>query len=153
MSEQLDRKIRIARKPHSCDYCGELIGKGEEYEWSKNIWEGTIYEWHSHLPCGRVASAIWDYVDPDDGMDADQFQDGCQEVCQRFICPDCQKWNREYEECEDDESYCIDKMDEFFKTHEMYKAGRKAYYEMWKCREGMKNERAGKEHDDAGGLP
>ena len=83
MSEQLDQKNRIARKPHSCDYCGKLIKKGEEYEWSKNIWEGTIYEWHNHLACGRVASAIWDYVDPDDGMDEDQFMDGCGE-CDRL---------------------------------------------------------------------
>ena len=135
MSEQLDRKIRTARKSHTCDYCGQTIEKGEQYEWSKNIWEGTIFEWHNHLSCGRIASAIWDYVDPDDGMSDQDFQDGCQEVCQRFICPDCPKWNKEYEECDDDETYCIDMMDEFFKIHELYKSGRKGYYEIWKCRE------------------
>ena len=135
MSEQLDRKIRQARKPHSCDYCGRQIDKGEQYEWSKNIWEGRIFEWHNHLACGRVASAIWDYCDPDDGMDEDQFQDACGDVCRRFICPDCPEWDKEYDDCNKDEPYCIDRMDEFFKTHELYKAGRKAYYEVWKCRE------------------
>ncbi len=144
MSEQLAQKIRIARKDHGCDYCGCLIRKGEEYKWSKNIWEGRIFEWHNHLACGRVASAIWDYCDPDDGMDEDQFQDGCAEVCRRFICPDCPEWDKEYDDCMKDEPYCIDKMDEsycinkmdrFFETHELYKAGRKAYYDIWKCRE------------------
>ena len=67
-------------------------------------------------------------------MSEDQFQDGCQEVCQCFICPDCPNWNQEYDECDKDESYCIDRMDEFFKSHELYEAERKGYYEGWKCR-------------------
>lgn len=131
----IEQKNKIARKLHRCDYCNELINKGEEYEYQKNIFDGDFYEWHTHLSCAHVASAIWNYCDPDDGMDDQQFQDGCQEVCQRFICPDCSKWDKEYEGCIDDKSYCIDKMDEFFKTHELYKAGRKYYYEVWKCRE------------------
>lgn len=64
----------------------------------------------------------------------DEDKDGCAEVCERFICPDCPEWNKEYDECENDESFCIDRMDEFFKTHELYKAGRRNYYVIWKCR-------------------
>jgi len=30
---------------------------------------------------------------------------------------------------------CIDRMDEFFKTHELYRAERKAWHEIWKVRE------------------
>lgn len=82
-----------------------------------------------------MASAIWDYCEPDEGMSDQDFMDGCQEVCQRFICPDCQRWNGEYDDCDDDIPYCINRMDEFFKTHELYKAGRQAWYEIWKCRE------------------
>jgi hypothetical protein len=140
MSEQLDRKIRTARKSHTCDYCGQTIKKGEQYEWSKNIWEGTIFEWHNHLSCGRIASAIFDYVDPDDGMSDQDFCEGCQEVCQRFICPDCPKWNKEYGDCDDDLTYCIDRMDKFFETHELYRAGRKDWYEIWKCRKKARGE-------------
>lgn len=143
MSDQLARKIRTARKPYTCDYCGQQIAKGEEYEWSKHIYDGIIFVWRNHLACGCVASAIWDYCDPDDGMDEDQFQDGCCEVCRRFICPDCPNWNEEFLDCEMDESYCIDRMDEFFQGHELYKAGREAYYEIWKVRE-----RAGEKVND-----
>ena len=113
----IDHRDVIARKPHRCDYCGEWINKGEKYDYQKNIFDGTFYEWHTHLACSRIASAIWDYCDPDEGMSDQVFQDGCQEVCLRFVCPDCLKWNKEYE-CDDDKTYCIDKMDEFFKTHD-----------------------------------
>ena len=137
----IESKTKTARKSHRCDYCGEIIEKGEEYSYQKNIFDGTFYEWHTHLACSRVASAIWDYVDPDDGMSDQDFTDGCQEVCQKFVCPDCPKWNKEFGDCDEDQTYCIDKMDEFFKTHELYKAGREAYYEIWKCREKVEGKR------------
>ena len=133
--ELIEKRNRIARRPHKCDYCGKTIEKGEEYEWQKDLFDGAFYEWHCHLACGRVASAIWDYADPDDGMTDDLFMDTCQEVCQRFVCPDCPEWNTEYEDCNKDESYCIDKMDKFFENHILYKAGRQGRYEAWKCKE------------------
>lgn len=137
MYDHLKTEIRKSRKPHKCDWCGAVIEKGEQYEYQKFVFDGKMFDWKAHLACSRVASAIWDYVEQDEGMSSDEFMDGCQEVCQRFICPDCPKWNKEYEECEDDESYCIDKMDEFFKTHELYedRSMRTYRYEMWKCRE------------------
>lgn len=135
MVDILENRRKISRKTHRCDLCGMQIQKGETYDYQRLIFDGTFYEFHSHCACSRVSSAIWNYVDPDDGMDEDQFQDGCQEVCQCFICPDCPKWDEEYCECVDDESYCIDKMDEFFKTHVLYKAGRKYYHTLWKCKE------------------
>lgn len=139
MNETLDRKDRKAMKEHRCDLCGDWIRKGELYHWQKSIYDGTIYEWHEHMNCSEVCGAIWDYVDPDEGMDEDQFQDGCQEISQIFICPDCPKYNKEYEECEDDETFCIGRMAEFFKTHELFREGRDKYgREIWKCREKEK---------------
>lgn len=140
MYENLGMVVRKARKPHKCDWCGQVIEKGEQYEYQKFVCDGQMYDWKAHLACSRVVSAIWDYFDPDDGMSDDEFADGCQEVCQRFICPDCPKWIKEYEECEDDESYCIDKMDEFFQTHELYedRSMRTYRYKAWKCREKEK---------------
>lgn len=135
MVELIERRDKKARKPHLCDYCGGFIDKGEIYDYQKNIYDGTFYEWHSHLACSRVASAIWDYCDPDEGMSDQEFQDGCHEVCQRFICPDCPEWDKEYEECNKDESYCIDRMDKFFGKNVLYRADRMAGYEVWKCRE------------------
>ena len=134
MIETIEQSDRVARKEYSCDYCGKKIEKGETYHHYKGKCDGHLFDWRSHLSCQRVADAIWEYCDPYDGMDEDQFQDGCAEVCQRFICPDCPNWNEEFSDCEMDEPYCIDRMDEFFKTHELYKAERKSYYEAWKCR-------------------
>lgn len=136
MNELLSEKYRKARKDHKCNLCGGHIQKGETYRWSKNVYDGTIYEWHEHKNCSEVCGAIWDYVDPDEGMSDQEFQDGCCEVCQCFICPDCSKYDNETGECEDDVTYCIDKMAEFFKSHELYRDGRNKYGgEIWKIRE------------------
>lgn len=135
MNELIERKDRKARKDHRCDLCGGIIKKGEVYEWSKSIYDGTFYEWSNHINCGKVSAAIWDYVDPDEGMTEDQFLDGCQEVCQCFICPDCPKYDKEYGDCEDDVTHCIDKIAEFFQTHVLYREGRNKYGgEIWKVR-------------------
>ena len=134
----IEHRDKKAMKPHLCDYCGGFIDKGETYDYQKTIYDGRFYEWRVHLACARVASAIWDYCDPDEGMSDQEFQDGCREVCERFICPDCPEWDEEYKFCNKDETYCIDRMDEFFKTRVLYRAGRQAYYETWKCREKEK---------------
>lgn len=134
MNETLASKARKARKPHKCDYCGDVIQPGEVYVWSKNVWEGSIYEWHNHLKCDYVAGEIWDYIEPDDGMSDQDFLDGCQEICQTFVCPDCPKWNKEYENCKDDESYCIDRMYEFFQENEIYPSSRFYGGRIWKSR-------------------
>lgn len=135
MYEHLETKNVIARKQHICDWCEKRINKGEEYERQKFKYDGEFCEWNAHLACSRVASAIWDYAEPDDGMDSDQFDENCAEVCSEFICPDCENWNDEFHDCELDESYCIDKMDKFFETHELYRHKRTGYITIWKCRE------------------
>ena len=134
MYQNLSRKDRIARKEHRCDWCNETINKGEKYYYETFIYDGEMCDWKSHLSCERIVSAIWDYIDPDEGMSADEFSEGCADVCREFICPDCPEWNKEYSECEKDESYCLDRIDKFFETHEMY-AAREGYYRIWRCRE------------------
>lgn len=141
MYQNLERKTRIARKDHQCDWCGHTIRKGEEYAYQKYILDGDFYEWFAHKACENVAGAIWDYVDPDEGMDSWEFDDGCADICREFVCPGCEKWNGDFRECEIDESYCIDKMNEFFKTHELYRERRKGCYEIWKCRNRGTEER------------
>lgn len=138
MYEHLETKNVIARKQHKCDWCERVIEKGEEHERQKFKYDGELCEWHSHLACSRVASAIWDYADPDDGMDSWMFDEVCAEVCREFICPDCENWNDEFHDCEMDESYCIARMDKFFQTHELYRWKREGYATFWKCREKQK---------------
>lgn len=135
MYQNLTHVTRKARKGHKCDWCGEIIQKGEQYEYQTYLWDGDFYDWKSHEACSRVVSAIWDYCDPDEGLDSDEFYEYGTEVCRQFVCPDCQRWNKEYEDCEDYNTMCIDRMDEFFKTHELYRAERKAWHEIWKVRE------------------
>lgn len=132
-----EQKEVVARKPHGCDWCCGLIEKGEKYEWSKYIFDGDFNEWHSHLSCSRIASAIWDYVDPgwDEGMSQDEYMEGCQDICQHFICPGCPEWDKEYQECNKDESYCLDKLDNLFRTHDLYLTRREGIGRVWELRE------------------
>lgn len=134
MYQKMTDKDFVARKKHKCDWCMEKINKGEKYNYQAFIFDGEFYEWRSHLACNRVVSAIWDYVDPDEGMSSEEFDEGCADVCREFICLDCHEWNKE-DGCEKDKLYCIDKLDKFFKTHELYQAKREGFYRIWKARE------------------
>ena len=135
MTELIEQKQRKARIPHNCDYCGKPINRGEIYDWSKNIYDGTFFEWFAHQACTRVASAIWSYVDPDEGMTAEDFQEGCRDVCGEFICPGCKNYDKDAESCKIGKSFCVDKMDEFFITHRLYREKKPPYYELWRVKE------------------
>ena len=91
MLEIISTTWRTARKEHRCNYCGGIIRPGERYEYSVNKFDGDIYEWKSHEKCTFIAGEIWDYADPDDGMDSDCFHEACSDVCRTFVCPDCGK--------------------------------------------------------------
>jgi len=117
MPETLQEKKRIARKNHICSYCGEVIEKGSTYDYAKLVYEGRLYEWKNHIDCGIIASSIWKYVDPDNGMTEEDFQEGCADFCNTFICPGCDKYNNESDECNEDKRYCIDKITEVLKTN------------------------------------
>lgn len=132
MSEKISSEYRKARKRHRCDYCHGIIEPGEKYHHYVGKFDGNLYAWKSHEKCEFMAQELWDYIDPDDGMDADQFMEGCSAFCRVFICPDCGKWDTD--EC--GESYCIDKMYDLLQTKELYYAGRNKYYErMWRLRD------------------
>lgn len=135
MIELLKKEDRKARKEHTCNLCCGKIKPGEVYEWSKNIYDGTFYEWREHKKCSFIAAEIWCYADPDEGMDEDLFAETVRDVCQNFVCPDCEKWDAEISDCEDDKFYCLDRVYKFFQTHELYKKERKSWGEIWACRE------------------
>lgn len=139
MVEKITDGMRKARKDYKCDLCGEIIKKGTTYHWQKDIYDGQFYEWREHKECSELASAIWNYADPDEGMDEELFRDSLSDVCQCFICPDCEHYEDGFG-CKKEEPYCIDRAYEFFKTHELYRDKHKGYYEQWKCREVLKND-------------
>ncbi len=123
MTILVDRE-RKARKAHHCDFCGELIEKGEVYDWSKNICDGTLYEWKSHKKCSFLCSELWSYADPDEGMSQGLFLDSVRDFCQAFICPDCDKWDKACQCCNADLEYCIDKAYDMLQTHTLYRSER-----------------------------
>lgn len=53
MSEyrQLDQSDPIARKPHRCIWCGEMIESGEKYRREKGVYEGEVQNQAWHMEC------------------------------------------------------------------------------------------------------
>ena len=118
----LNEATRRARKPHRCNLCGGEIKKGTEYDSQTLVYDGMVYGWKMHPECNAVSSFLWDYVDPDDGMTADEFLDACSSVCRTFICPDCEHFDAEGasdgDYCKEDRSFCI---------HKLYELAQKYY--------------------------
>lgn len=122
--QTIKHKLVKARKEHRCDFCGYKISKGETYDYSLNKGDGDLYHWRSHVHCAELCSAIWDYVDPDDGMTCDEFFVGVQELMTTFYCPfHCDKFDKEICNCDiiyDDEGdNCIRKFAEFMRTRKL----------------------------------
>ena len=87
MIEILKSYERTARKRHVCDYCDAYIEPGEKYDYATLVdCDGHLYEWKSHKECSFIASEIWDFADPDEGMTGDDFRDTCREICITFVC-------------------------------------------------------------------
>lgn len=118
----ITHKVVKARKEHRCDFCGHKISKGEKYDYSVNKGDGgDLYQWHSHVHCAELCSAMWNYVDPDNGMTYDDFNNGVQELMTTFYCPfRCDKFDKETCDCdsfyEDESDNCIRKFAEFMRT-------------------------------------
>lgn len=119
------QNIKRARKDHICNYCGETIEAGSPYTREFLVNGGEHYEWLMHNECEKVASEIWEFADPWDGMDHDCYQENVREVFRCFVCHGCEH----VEECElntyDDVPCDIDwfetykqtlKLNEIFKT-------------------------------------
>jgi hypothetical protein len=118
MPEVIREEQRKARKPHTCSYCGEVIQPGETYDYAVLRDGGDMYDWKSHKTCSFIASTLWNYIDPDEGMTEEDFQQGCTDFCRAFICPNCPDADREAEDCKLDRTYCVDKIYEFLQTHD-----------------------------------
>lgn len=120
--EMLTRCFRKASKRHSCGLCGRDIEKGETYEELRCVGGGGLYVFRSHERCQRISNAIWDYVDPDDGMTRDDFCNAVNELMSTFFCPfRCDRCDKKNGECKDDRlcTDCIAKFDEYLKTHQL----------------------------------
>lgn len=71
--EVLDRKNRVAKKEHTCNFCGFKIATGEKYNWQKNVNDGMLYEFKVHLSCLELASKLNMFEECDEGVTGDDF--------------------------------------------------------------------------------
>ena len=125
----VNTKTHTARKKHRCELCGGVIDIGQRYNADFCVDGGYAYTFKSHIECSDLVDELIDYCEFDDGVDRMSFCDGCSEVSEIFVCPDCEK----HENCQ--KSFCIDKMHKFFSRYELYVAEREGNSKVWKVRE------------------
>jgi hypothetical protein len=121
MPELISQSTQKARKAHECGLCCKGIAIGEEYKKQFLKYCGEVYGFKEHLQCNEIANRLWSFIDPDEGMTEEDFQEGCQSYCVQFICPHCEEWDKGIDECKKDESYCLDKIQARLKTHGLRK--------------------------------
>ena len=102
MPEVISKSNPKARKQYECMLCGGTINKGEIYDRQVCKYDGEIYSFISHKQCNEISSMLWNYIDPDEGMTSEDFQEGIGYYCYQFICPHCDNWNSEDSECQVD---------------------------------------------------
>jgi hypothetical protein len=57
---------RVARKPHHCCECGEIILAGTEYEYVSGVWAGTGLSFKTCATCSAVKGLYCDRLDAND---------------------------------------------------------------------------------------
>lgn len=74
-------KERVAKKEHTCSFCGGTIKNGERYDYQKCRDDDGLYEWKSHLHCMSLVRHfdMMDYAS-DDGLTADDFREQIREI-------------------------------------------------------------------------
>ena len=78
----LSAQTQIAAKEHRCDYCNQIIYKGEKYGLQNNVCDRVLYTWKYHLSCEELASKLGLFNEAgDEGVTDDLFQE-C--VCDKY---------------------------------------------------------------------
>ena len=70
----------VANKEQVCNWCGSKIVKGEKYNRQTILFDGSIYDWVSHLDCLELTGLLnmFDY-DYGDGINEDIFKECVEE--------------------------------------------------------------------------
>ena len=119
MTTLTNKRVK-ARKEHICNFCGNKIPRGETYNYSTHVFDGQVYSWRSHAKCDDLCSAIWDFVDPDEGMTYELFCDNLREIADTFVCPECPYRDKEADDCDCSlEMKCIGVIHEFFEKYKL----------------------------------
>ena len=95
MLETLNTKHPKANKDHICQFCGEVIKKGEVYNSSTNKYDGELYIWKCHEDCMSLTSSLnmGDY-DQGNGIDQDTFTECVHEAYADLVSEEQQDKDR-----------------------------------------------------------
>lgn len=141
MVETIKEEYRTARKSHICDYCLGEIKKGQVYNYAVNKLDGDVYTWKAHKECMHIATELWNYLDPLEGMTQEDFDEGCFNFCRTFVCPDCDRFCNDCGECLDDKRYCIDKIYDILQKYYLGRSEENPYiYKLFPRKDGDLNE-------------
>jgi hypothetical protein len=80
-------KNRKARKQYRCDWCNQIIYKGDIHQHSVLKFDDQIYSWRSHISCSKLIDVIdmFKEYDNGEGITDDDFQTTIEEEFNR-IC-------------------------------------------------------------------
>ena len=93
--EVIGQTTRKARKDHVCDWCGEIIEKGQKYMVSSCKNDDELYEWKNHLRCEKLYNELdMGFSGDGEGVDSDTFLQIVWERLREVLTAE------EYEDCE-----------------------------------------------------
>lgn len=75
MSLETWTRTHTARREHQCDACGEAVARGERYEYTRTLYDGTWHTGRWHLDCLRLC----EHIQRQDGTDEEE--PGAWDVC------------------------------------------------------------------------
>ncbi len=76
MPTTLRHEHPIARKEHTCMWCGGKIAVGEKYCRQTLLYDGYLYEWKNHEVCSELAGSLdMFYECGDEGLDEEYFKE------------------------------------------------------------------------------
>ena len=76
------KKVK-AKEEHKCDFCGEIIEKGEEHYYSFVVDGKDNWPWRSHERCEDIAHTLQMYrYCNEEGLTSEAFKDSIDDYCQ-----------------------------------------------------------------------
>lgn len=105
------RCIKHSRKQYICDLCGEPINVGDSYTYQFNKEDGETFTFRCHDYCEYIMYALVDdYIYSWDGVNCDNFRDGCVDYCNEHLCKFCQNCDKDnpdnWDSCTIDQKPC-----------------------------------------------
>jgi len=93
--DTLSDETRKARKQHRCNWCGNIIQKGEKYRHSVYVDGGDMWSFKAHLKCDQIFDAFYKEDRPYwEECTAEYFEEKVVEELQSYVCKDCPQFDK-----------------------------------------------------------